>query len=286
MGISLIYPTIYDFTQLKKQGFTEYFSDIWNYFDQCHIWIGYGNIVIQALNQDQPERNAAGDLVYRANSIGIVQVAYTPNEDYYKPKKVIIIIVTAVMLLKTFFFLRLFESLSHLVLMMRQVVKDLKAFLIFYTILLWICGLVFSIIELGDLDQLKSDEKGASKLKLKTYPGVEYQYIPKFLRHFITLFRMSLGDFDFGESTSLDPFDNHWFWVTWSISVIVTMVVFLNFIIAEVGNSYNIVNEKIQGLIEKERSILIEEAEDMMLTKWKTNANLFPKYLIMREVEE
>lgn len=184
-------------------------------------------------------------MVYRANSIGFVQVAYTPNPDYYKTKKIIIIVVTAVMLLKTFFFLRLFESLSHLVLMMRQVVKDLKAFMIFYTILLWICGLVFSIIELGNLDRMKTDDKGAAKLKLKTYPGVEYQHIPKFLRHFITLFRMSLGDFDFGESTALDPFDNHWFWVTWSISVIVTMVVFLNFIIAEVGNSYNIVNEKI-----------------------------------------
>ena len=59
------------------------------------------------------------------------------------------------------------------------------------------------------------------------------------------MFRMSLGDFDFGESTFLDPFDNYWFWITWAISVIVTMVVFLNFIIAEVGNSYNIVNEKI-----------------------------------------
>ena len=97
---------------------------------------------------------------------------------------------------------------------------------------------------------------------------------------------MSLGDFDFGESTNLSSFDNHWFWVIWTISVLITMVVFLNFIIAEVGNSYNIVNEMIQGLIEKERSNLIEEAEDMMLTKWKTNPNLFPKYLIMREVEE
>ena len=156
----------------------------------------------------------------------------------------------------------------------------------FYTILLWTISLIFSIIQLGNIDNIAKDDSGAQKLKLKTYPGVEYQHIPKYARHCITMFRMSLGDFDFGESTNLSAFDNHWFWVTWCISVIVTMVVFLNFIIAEVGNSYNIVNEKIQGLIEKERSILIEEAEDMMLTKWKTNANLFPKYLIMREVEE
>lgn len=84
--------------------------------------------------------------------IGVRQVAYVPNPNYYATKKIVIIVVTAVMLLKTFFFLRLFESLAHLVLMMRQVVKDLKAFMIFYTILLWICGLVFGIIELGNLD--------------------------------------------------------------------------------------------------------------------------------------
>ena len=213
-------------------------------------------------------------------------VDHIRNPHFYEAKKIIIIVVTAVMLLKTFFFLRLFESLSHLVLMMRQVVKDLKAFLMFYTVLLWTCSLIFSIIGLGNIENLKNDDGGAQKLKLKTYPGVEYQHVAKYIRHFITLFRMSLGDFDFGESTALQPFDNYWFWIAWSLSVIVTMVVFLNFIIAEVGNSYNIVNEKIQGLIEKERSILIEEAEDMMLTKWKTNANLFPKYLIMREVEE
>jgi len=120
MGISLVYPTIYDFTQLKKQGFTEYFSDIWNYFDQCHIWIGYGNIVIQALNQDFPEIDAAGAFVYRENTIGFLHVAYTPNPNFYATKKIIIIIVTAVMLLKTFFFLRRFESLSHLVLLLRH----------------------------------------------------------------------------------------------------------------------------------------------------------------------
>lgn len=47
------------------------------------------------------------------------------------------------------------------------------------------------------------------------------------------------------------------------------MIIFLNFIIAEVSSSYQVVSDHINGLIEKERSQLIEEAEDMMLTKWK-----------------
>lgn len=53
MGVSLIYPTIYDFTQLRKQGFQEYLSDIWNYFDQSHIWLGYFSIIIHAMYQDK-----------------------------------------------------------------------------------------------------------------------------------------------------------------------------------------------------------------------------------------
>jgi hypothetical protein len=53
MAVSLIYPTVYDFTQLKKQGCREYFAEFWNYFDQAHIWLGYLNIVLQWIFQDQ-----------------------------------------------------------------------------------------------------------------------------------------------------------------------------------------------------------------------------------------
>ena len=49
---------------------------------------------------------------------------------------------------KTFFFLRIFKDFSHLVLMMQQVVVDLRTFLCFYLILIWICGLLLHIIGL------------------------------------------------------------------------------------------------------------------------------------------
>ena len=106
------------------------------------------------------------------------------------------------------------------------------------------------------------------------------------MRNTVTILRTSLGDYDFGESTYLPPHENMWYWATWVIIVVVTSIIFLNFIIAEVSTSYAIVNDQINGLIEKERSILIEEAEDMMLSKWKKNRTFFPKYLIMREIEE
>ena len=157
--------------------------------------------------------------------------------------------------------------------------------MIFYFILLWICSLIFTIIELGSFDRNMGEDFKTLKAK-KSYPGVEYQHLPKFLRNTVTILRTSLGDYDFGESTYLPLYENMWYWATWVIIVVVTAIIFLNFIIAEVSTSYAIVNDQINGLIEKERSILIEEAEDMMLTKWKKNKTFFPKYLIMREIEE
>ena len=77
----------------------------------------------------------------------------------------------------------------------------------------------------------------------KSYPGVEYFYLPKFLRSTVTILRTSLGDYDFGESTYLPPYENLWYWATWVIIVIVTSIIFLNFIIAEVSTSYAIVND-------------------------------------------
>ena len=61
-----------------------------------------------------------------------------------------------------------------------------------------------------------------------------------------------------------------------------TCVVFLNFIIAEVGSSYNAVKNEIEGMILKERALLIKESEDMMNSALKLNRKLFPKYLIIR----
>lgn len=46
LAICLVYPAIYDLTQLKKQGFREYFSEKWNWADQAHILGGLANILL------------------------------------------------------------------------------------------------------------------------------------------------------------------------------------------------------------------------------------------------
>ena len=52
------------------------------------------------------------------------------------------------------------------------------------------------------------------------------------------------------------------FWAVWVIMVIFSSLIFLNFIIAEVSNSYSNCREKIDQNIQKERAMLIAEAED------------------------
>lgn len=69
--------------------------------------------------------------------------------------------------------------------------------------------------------------------------------------------------------------------------VIFSSLIFLNFIIAEVSNSYANVKENIDAMIYKERAQLINEAEDILSEKTKmTNKLKFPKYVVTRQIED
>ena len=130
-------------------------------------------------------------------------------------------------------------------------------------------SLILNILELGNYEGPAVTSERRKLLENSEYPGVEFKHLPKFLRQWFSTLRISLGDFDFGESTQMEPFENYLFWLTWIILVTMTCIVFLNFIIAEVSASYESVNERVKGLIEQERAQLIKESEDMMPKYWK-----------------
>ena len=65
-----------------------------------------------------------------------------------------------------------------------------------------------------------------------------------------------------------------------------SLLIFLNFIIAEVSNSYSKVRERIDAQIYKERAKLISEAEDVIGESAKQDLIKFPRYIIARELEE
>ena len=69
------------------------------------------------------------------------------------------------------------------------------------------------------------------------------------MQNILTILRFSLGDFDFGPTNHLNRFERTVFWIVWVIIVLMTCIVFLNFIIAEVSESYQKVNSKVNEFI-------------------------------------
>jgi hypothetical protein len=75
------------------------------------------------------------------------------------------------------------------------------------------------------------------------------------------------------------------FWITWVIIVVMTCVIFLNFIIAEVSESYQKVNVHVEEYILQEKAKMIHESEDMLPEVFKDDEEMFPSYLVVRQVE-
>ena len=74
------------------------------------------------------------------------------------------------------------------------------------------------------------------------------------------------------------------FWLVWASQVIITFIVILNTIVAEISNSYNVVSESLEQVKAQQKAQMTAEAEDVLPNRSKTKKN-FPKYVITRLVE-
>jgi hypothetical protein len=177
------------------------------------------------------------------------------------------IAVILLCLLKWFFFMRIFMKLSYIVTMIMQVMKDLRVFFLFFTILIAMFSLVFDVITINN--------------------NPDYREVGTIAGSLLSTLRLSLGDTDFNflEDDHLDSDQHQLFWVCWVVVVIFSALIFLNFIIAEVSNSYFFVRQSIEALIYKERAGLINEAEDILTAKFRNNNYKFPKYIVAREID-
>jgi len=66
-----------------------------------------------------------------------------------------------------------------------------------------------------------------------------------------------LGDFGFDAAIELEQAENYIYWVVWILIILVTCIIFLNFIIAEASASYEKVSEFLELYIEAEKAALI-----------------------------
>ena len=175
--------------------------------------------------------------------------------------------------MQTFFFMRIVGQFSYIVTMIISVISDLKVFMIFFFTLMVMLSAVLAVIFCPTAD--------------------EYEKIGPFFGGIVTTIRLSLGDFDFDILTKdvhnggLNTKQHFLYWIVWVMIIIFSCLIFLNFIIAEVSESYSKVNSHITATNVKERAKLIDEAENLIpMRKRKEMKQLFPRYIINREMEK
>jgi len=119
--IGIIYPAGYETYQCYNDGFANYISDLYNFGDLIYIWGSLANCILQFI--------------------------YGPE---LLLTKVIMITLVILLITKTFFFLRMFDSLTPIVVMITTVIFDLRIFLLFYTILIVLFSQIYAVIGLGN----------------------------------------------------------------------------------------------------------------------------------------
>ena len=141
--------------------------------------------------------------------------------------------------------------------MMTNVLIDLGHFIFFFMILLTLFSMIFAVIGAGnpnvpgeyhDYYDIVTGEY-ADEIEPPPLIGEEYDTVGLALGYFLSTVRVSLGDFDFDGSTYLNKWDNYLYWINWFLVVVMSCIVFLNFVIAEASNSYEKIKSRVDAVV-------------------------------------
>jgi len=165
--------------------------------------------------------------------------------------------------------------------LLRSVIYDLRIFMLFYGILMFMFSLIIGVLGLSNFTADPEAVEGMGT----ALPGIEYKHIGLFIGNMIHVVRISIGDNDFSASIFLSEQLNILFWIVWVIIVFIMCIIFLNFIIAEASASYDKVSSNIDYFLLLQKVNLIYESEEMMPRSLRTEGR-FPKYIVAREKED
>ena len=168
--------------------------------------------------------------------------------------------IVIVSFLKLTFYLRIFDGLGFLVQMIVSVLKDLTNFLLFFCLFVVFCGIFMTII----MKNISGD-----------YPETHG------LGTFILAFRMSIGDFS-TDSFSMNDNQRLLTWGIWIALMLFGNVIFMNFIIAVVSESYENCMSKMFAQSYKVKLDMIVEKESIMTDEELENNEFFPNYILLR----
>ena len=115
---------------------------------------------------------------------------------------------------------------------------------------------------------------------------MEYYHLPGFFKNYFATIRISIGDFSLISAVEyMNEVDMAIFWIMWIIIMITTCVVFLNFIVAEVSNSYNEVSLKLEEYRQFALGDIIWQGEGILPFSFKIKKkHLFPKFIVSRKI--
>ena len=168
----------------------------------------------------------------------------------------------------------------------------------FFIILIIGFSVLLDVLSIGNIDipgsfrdKYKSDydakilsEKTGDPY-LPTYPGAEFSRIGLFWGNVLNVFKAAVGDYSIiNSSLELTKIENMLFWLIFFGILVFTNIIFLNFVIAEAGNSYSIINDQLMQNVLKNKAIMVDEAEEM-LPKWKRSEKYYPKYIVSRKID-
>ncbi|CDW78024.1 UNKNOWN [Stylonychia lemnae] len=146
--------------------------------------------------------------------------------------------------------------------MMAGVFKDLKYFLLFFIIFILQFGMIFLVI-------------------FKAQQIDEYNGVNK-LAYFLMAFRISSGDFQLDDYHSQADGLVIFTWIIWLIAVLTLNIVFMNFIIAVISESYERVMQKLVAESYRVKANMIVEREQLFSQDELKLTKYFPNYIVIR----
>jgi len=171
-------------------------------------------------------------------------------------------LIVITVFIKLCFLIRIFESLSYLVQMLKTVIQDLGYFLLFFVLVIFFFSIMLIII----LKEIPPD-----------YSDIDY------MAFFTIALRKSISD---NETSELIQNSNYRIlaWLVWLVIIIFGNIVFMNFIIAVVAQSYQKCMTRSLAQSYLAKLLMIIEYEQVMSEASRDNPEFFPRFIIKSEV--
>lgn len=246
---------LYEFAQFRIEGY-EYLRDPWNYLEVVGILIFFSAAALDIANE------VVSDIT-----------------------KMLFCTSLLLCLSKVVYLVRVFRNLNFLVTMISTVIEEIVDFTVLFVIFL------FAFAEMNHV----------LDVDITTYGRVR-----PIVAHFLNALRTAMGDF-----ATLDPQQNYdiivdqeldyddparWMfsqglmmftWAVFAISVFFLFMIFMNFIIAVIGDSFNQVSEYKDAHDYQQRMAMIYEREvHFSPKKFQEDKACFPAILIVRQKKE